>query len=258
MTKREKELAKIWDYAVKLMYGGEYVRSLAALLGRQKPDKLIDVACGTGFPAIELSKRHGLVPLCVDKSEEMLTCFKKNAEEVGVELVPIQCAWSELPARVGSRFDAVLCRGNSLIYAKSWAKAVLEPAEAYDEICVSLKAFYDILKPGGSLYVDTISERELLLPNPSSEVFARTRINGSEVSGAFFFEKDFENKSRKWRSELVFWKDRKIVDSRRFSCRGYLLMPGELQRLLRETGFREVEPVRLKGERFYDAFLARK
>ncbi len=61
--------------------------------------------------------------------------------------------WRELTAKIPQRFDAVICRGNSLPYVDSWDQPLTNLAP--ENIQKALQQFCQMLNPGGLLYVDT-------------------------------------------------------------------------------------------------------
>ncbi|TLN25331.1 class I SAM-dependent methyltransferase [bacterium] len=88
------------------------------LQGRKR---VLDAACGTGMHAIALAQR-GFQASGADLSSGMLARARENAVERGLAVDFHEAGFGELarsfaPAADGSRFDAVLCLGNSLPHA---------------------------------------------------------------------------------------------------------------------------------------------
>ena len=148
-------IAMLWDICLRFEYDQELlVSSLGKWLEGQKHQKILDCACGTGFPSLELIKM-GYNITCSDASAEMLALFNENARKVGLSINPVCIKWQLLGAQFCSQFDIVICRGSSLIYADCWDFDNMPDEKViYD----SLKSFRDCLAPGGILYVDTTSE----------------------------------------------------------------------------------------------------
>ncbi len=83
--------------------------------------RVLDAACGTGRHAIALAQR-GFRVSGADLSTGMVARARENAAEHGVSVDFQVAGFGELarsfaPAADGSRFDAVLCLGNSLPHA---------------------------------------------------------------------------------------------------------------------------------------------
>lgn len=104
--------------------------------------QILDAACGTGMHALALAKA-GYQVAGADFSAEMIKKAKLNAASAGMELRFEAIGFGSLTSVFGeSRFDAVLCLGNSL------------PHLIQDEdIDFTLIDFYACLKPGGLLLI---------------------------------------------------------------------------------------------------------
>ena len=75
-------------------------------INHDKNCKILDVGCGTGRHAIELTRRGYLVT-CVDLSESMLEKAQKNASDTGVEIDFRQADARNLPFE--GEFGWLLC-----------------------------------------------------------------------------------------------------------------------------------------------------
>src|SRR5438309_2204240 len=111
------DIATLWQLCLHLEYDrAELVAGLEEWLGGEKDKKILDCACGTGFPAIDLIQK-GYNITCTDGSELMLKEFKRNADAAGVRASTHCIRWGDLSGHFRSEFDIVMCRGSSLIYA---------------------------------------------------------------------------------------------------------------------------------------------
>lgn len=104
--------------------------------------KILDCSCGTGNHAIWLSKL-GYDVHASDISDGMIATSREKAEQEGLQIHFFQASWEELAKKINEHFDLVVCPGNSLSHATSFA--MLEDA---------LKAIRKITKPGGSFFFD--------------------------------------------------------------------------------------------------------
>jgi SAM-dependent methyltransferase len=79
--------------------------------------KVLDIACGTGFHTVMLS-RDGFDVIGADGSAEMVGKARENAERAGIPNLPIhQAEWTTLTEVFPSwRFDAVICLGNAFTH----------------------------------------------------------------------------------------------------------------------------------------------
>ena len=107
-----------------------------------EPLQILDAACGTGMHALALAK-SGYKVAGADFSSEMIKKAQRNAVFAGLELQLETTGFGSLASVFGkSRFDAVLCLGNSLPHL------ILD-----EDIDFTLIDFYASLKPGGLLLV---------------------------------------------------------------------------------------------------------
>lgn len=139
----------------------EVLRRRLAAAGRIR---LLDCCCGTGNPTLGLHLLHGVDYDIAwsDGAEEMLRRFRANAAHHGLELEPRRIAWDGLREHYGEeRFDAVLCLGNSLIYADSWGGRPFDAERSRLAVHAALAQFHGVLRSGGVLFVDTTDAAEL-------------------------------------------------------------------------------------------------
>jgi len=105
--------------------------------------RILDCACGIGSTAIGLA-RQGYHVTASDGSSSMVAEAERSAQAAAVDIRFAICQWEDLPRRFQDPFDLVLCLGNSISHAP-------------DRCSVSraLAAMGAVLKPGGSLLLDT-------------------------------------------------------------------------------------------------------
>ncbi|PKN97611.1 MAG: hypothetical protein CVU42_15065 [Chloroflexi bacterium HGW-Chloroflexi-4] len=106
------------------------------------PLLILDAACGTGMHALALAKA-GYQVAGADFSREMINKARRNAEAAQLQLPFETAGFGALASAFGeSRFDALLCLGNSLPH-------LIEASELES----ALKDFHTCLKPGGLLLI---------------------------------------------------------------------------------------------------------
>lgn len=242
-------ISKCWDICLQFEYRKDVILSgLEKVLTPYKDKAIIDCACGTGFLTLDLI-RKGFQITCSDGSDLMLKLFRENAERLGLNVMPHRYRWSELGTRFPESFDLVLCRGSSLIYVDSWDQTSKNDIRS---ILDSIKSFHDCLKPGGTLYVDTTSQKNLQREEPEKNEYPERIINGFPIRFKETVTTDRANRVRIWEPVIS-------VDSREYRLKRYslYLAHDELIDLLIEAGFDNIRKVDVEGEH-YDVFLADK
>lgn len=241
------DIATLWQLCLEFEYDrANLVSGLEQWLEWNKDAQILDCACGTGFPSIDLIQR-GYNVTCTDGSPRMLAEFKVNAEKAGVAVTPRCIQWSELSQHFGREFDVVMCRGSSLIYAGAWDKDDTPDREA---IKVAIRNFGQCLKPGGILYVDTTAEENLNRTVPERHTYPERVIDGRRVGLSEVIHTDKSAHLRTWVTTLT-------VDgvSYNFERHSYYLPHSDLLLLLSECGVRNIRKVKVPGEH-YDVFTS--
>jgi hypothetical protein len=183
----------------------------------------------------------------------MLEAFQGNCARHNVQIPTYQVDWLELSEVLGEQFDALLCRGNSLIYVGSWGKNSIA-SNSRELIRKAIRQFYLSLSQGGLLYIDLIGSHEYdrsIYPLRSN--LTSTLSDGSQVEVTWEVSHDYTSRTRAWRT--VVKRDNESYDQTYFS---YLLRHDELLSDLDAAGFRRIECRPVKGENSYDVFLAYK
>lgn len=251
-----ENIADHWKYSTKLLWDNTLVDSLDRLFKERGVKHILDPACGTGFPSLELAEL-GFDVETSDNDFLMREVFRKEAEERGIELELHNNPWSSICPQLYpySTFDAVIVRGNSLIYATSWNIGIghdyMFDSEKADKVIFdALRRFSNVLKKGGMFYLDIYNHLE----KEGKERIAESVVSGVKLALDFDVKYSPSEKTRKVISTLS-WENRQHTRS----YLSYLLPHERLVYLLKKAGFRDVEPyVPIRGENFYDVFLARK
>jgi SAM-dependent methyltransferase len=116
----------------------------ARLLQRISPTStVLDAACGTGVDAAALARR-GFSVQASDASAGMVEGAAARFRQEGLAIPVLHCAWADLPAATGQRFDVVLCLGNSLVHAAG-----------RDAMVAALTALRQMAHPGGHVVIDS-------------------------------------------------------------------------------------------------------
>ena len=102
---------------------------------------VLDTACGTGMHALALAER-GFAVTGADLSKGMVQRAGANAASRGQDVRFIVAGFGDLAERVGGKFDALLCLGNSLPHILT-----------REGLSAALADFAQVLRPGGLLLI---------------------------------------------------------------------------------------------------------
>jgi SAM-dependent methyltransferase len=243
------DVGTLWDLCLSSEYDrDQLVRGITEWLGPPDGLKLLDCACGSGFPALELH-RLGYRVTCTDGSSFMLERFRSNAEAAGIAITPQEARWEELDSLFAASFDVVICRGCSLIYAGTF-ETDAKPSRAALESSVG--SMVRCLRPGGRLYVDTPENDSSDDGQPRWSSHPPRTIDGHRVEIDERVIADPEAGLRRWNVQLRI--DDHAYDFERHS---HYLRDEEFVAMLREAGLEDVGRAQVNGER-YAVFVGRK
>ena len=241
-------IAQLWDICFRFLWDDRYVKDLDRLLKKHNTKTVLDCAGGTGFPSIQL-KQLGWDVTYSDGSDVMVEYFVNKISALNLDIPYHHLNWSRLDDIHGT-FDAVLCRGNSLIYIDSWGENNISK-DTPRHIKQSLTEFKERLKPQGMLLVDTIKRDNFEQTYPIVKNFGEKIIDGQKISVQWELSHDYEKNIRTWDSFLEI--DGMAYE---FNHTAYLLHPDTLISILKEIGFTNIQPVYINGGDYYDAFVA--
>ncbi|HEX2027709.1 MAG TPA: class I SAM-dependent methyltransferase [Nitriliruptorales bacterium] len=120
--------------------------------------RILDCASGTGQLAVGLAAR-GFDVLASDASEAMIQRTQTLADQYGVALTAVVCAWEDLSRVVEGPFDAVFCVGNSLTHADG------QPGRR-----AALAQMAAVLRDGGLLAITSRNWERLREQRPGLEI----------------------------------------------------------------------------------------
>jgi cysteine desulfurase/selenocysteine lyase len=250
------ELWKLTEY--KLLYDSKaYVEEIESLfwkIGIDKKSTILDTCVGPGFFSTELLQK-GYNLSTADKSEEMIKPFYAGLKELGIEHKVVKSAWLDLAKHFSkSSFDILFNRGNTVMYANGgWNEEIIIDKEKTLAVLLdTLKVYYDLLKPGGYLYIDKFRDSEI----PDKKVPARLNIEDTKNQEdlIFYVERKPENNVR-FAQLLLRDKD---GNENGLPNMAYDLSEDEMEDLLKKAGFSKVEKIKIKEERHFVVWLAKK
>jgi SAM-dependent methyltransferase len=253
----EPSFAELWDVCVyNLLYkADEYKKDVEALfekLGITKQSQIIDVSAGGGFGALELAQ-DGYQMVCVDGFADEVELFNQKAESKGIETRCTEALWKDLPQMYANdSFDFLFCRGNSFIYAGGgWNTMVeIKEQESLKNYKDTLKIFYDLLKPGGWIYVDKFMDSE----TSHREKVCEIKVNDGNAEDLIFWTERFSDKKIRQASMI---RQNGDVEQKTPNIT-YDLLSTELISFLTEVGFKNIEEVALPSEQHFSVWIAQK
>lgn len=242
------DIGTLWEFCMYFEFDREVTaEGIAAWLGPPDGLRVLDCACGSGFPALELTRR-GYDLTCTDGSEAMLAHFRRNASVNEVDLDAELVLWEDLPRRYGSTFDVVMNRGGaSYIYAGAWDEEGLAERSAMSE---ALGQFAACLRPGGRFYVDITRAADLERIEPSVAVHPTMLVGDHVVNVAEEIGINRDTMIRTWHGVLT-------VDGQEYEFRRHCrpLQHSDLIDILTGFGLVNVRKTPINGE-YYDVYTA--
>lgn len=239
-----KGFAATWDEQLREKWPENYPKELAKLLKQQEVNNILDCSGGTGYPIIEL-KQLGWDVTYSDGNPEMFDFFAKKIAEKGLDIPSYLSLWHQLPENVPNTYDAVLCRGNSLLGVHAHTGDVLPSRDIVKkEMIRALQAMFNKITKGGVLYVDIPAPEysKPLVPYHDSFQNVMTTVSYDPVA--------------KIRTTHDVKKDPKTsVETITVHC-VYPLDPEELISMLLHVGFQKIEKSPIKEAHYIDAYLA--
>ena len=188
--------------------------------------RILDCACGIGSAAIGLARR-GYQVTASDASCSMVAEAERRARAAAADVSFATCQWEDLPSRFNEPFDLVLCGGNSISHTPNRCAAVH-----------ALTAMRAVLKPGGTLLVDTrnwekMRREQVRVTLPDSVV----ERDGMRCIPLRLWNHQEDWKARHQLEVLLIFEQAKQVSSRRYLLTYRPVRYGELRASMEEAGF---------------------
>jgi len=234
-------LSKEWALLSRAMYGQAFIDELFNFLQNRGVKTILECGCGDGYILQGLAKK-GLQGTGIDASPEMIALALEKHKHPNI--IYREMNWLDLES-LESQFDGVMCRGNSLSYVVSWDKQEINPKQARSKIEESVRLFFQRLKKGGLLYLDTISQAELEKNGRSIEI----TLDNIYLKGRI--EYDWQRRIRK-----TFGNGRLGNEEFSGSAISYILTPDELEGIVKILNPSVVWRPKLVNEVNYEVICA--
>ncbi len=189
--------------------------------GHDRSLRILDIGCGTGRHAIELTKR-GYQVMGVDLSESQLKRAREKAEEAGLEIDFRQADARNLPFSAEFDMAIMLCEGGF---------PLMETDEMNYQI---LKNAAKALKPGGKFIFTTLNG---LFPI----FYSLQDFYGEDAKdgGATYHNSTFDLMTFRDHNMTVFEDD--DGNKQELQCNERYYIPSEITWLLKSLGFKNID-----------------
>jgi SAM-dependent methyltransferase len=203
----------------------------ARLLERiSRTSAVLDAACGTGVDAAVLARR-GFNVSAADASDAMVESAAARFRRGRLAIPLLHCAWEDLPAATGERFDAVLCIGNSLVHASS-----------RDAMVAALMGLRRMARPGGHVVIDSRNWEKLHAERRIVQVADRVRTRGGRRCVVFYAWEVPDRLEDEHIAHLVFvFEDDGQIEPHEHEITFCPFTASELRERLELAGLREVD-----------------
>jgi len=255
--KSDPTFAQLWDKCVyNLLYNiADYkndIEKLFGQLGITKDSKIADVSAGGGFPSLDLIK-DGYNITCVDGFQDQVDLFNQKAEQSNLEARCINSKWENLENVLEENsLDFLSCRGNSFIYAGGgWNEMIeIDPEKSIEDYTKTLAIFYKLLKPGGWIYIDKFQDTE----TSHKEKVGQIQVGDGPKEDLIFWTQRYSDKKIRQASMI-----RKVGDIENGVPNiTYDLLGSELENMLQQVGFKNIQKIQMESEKHFDIWVAQK
>jgi len=203
---------------------------------RRDVREVLDVACGTGGPTLELARR-GYNVTGADLHEEMLEVAKEKAGREGFNVRFVKCDARELSKVFGpASFDAVTMFFTSIAYMVGW-----------EELIKLLKSVHHVLRDGGVFVADTPNPHQLMFGLGERGIGKVTAWDTEGPDGEVLVMNDWRE-VEDWVNSVILFKREVRVVKPDGEVRSYLVSDRlrnytatELKLAAKEAGFREAK-----------------
>ena len=229
---------EVWENALPAEWTAQEVDFILEKLNVHPGHQLLDIPCGFGRHAIELSKRGFKVTgvdiskTFIDGLTEKISSQKLNIEAIEADVLSVQ---------LDGTYAGAICMGNSFGYFH------------FDHMKLFVEKVSHSLEAGAKFIINSGMIAESILPNLQTYAKNKVYTIGNitmEVTNTYHAEDSFMT------SQLLYTKDGK---TEQHAFKHYVFTLGEVRRLLQSCGLRTVatysttskEPFKLGDQQIY-------
>jgi len=253
------QLAEMWSVSGQLLHTPAYRRSHAATLAAAIGDpaqSILDAACGTGFPMIEL---HDLGFPHLTGSDADAALLAKFRAEIAIRQPNwqpdlIEASWQELTDKITRQFDVVLNVDAAIGFMDSWLAGEMRagPDNIFARVTEVLRNFHAVTRPGGRFFIGL--QKNNHKGNRYYPMFVgRMRLGDTEAEAHWHMTYDWETRIKTW-VNIVRLDGREHAQTRR----SYLFDLDELATFLLQAGFVRVDRLPTPDDLYEDILIAHK
>lgn len=225
------DFPEVYDLFYSKEFEEECLSFYKHLFSKKKFQDVLDCSVGTGKMLIPMAKM-GFSCTGTDINQKMVQKAKQNFARENL-LANLQvCDYKDLKSKVNREYDCVMCTGNSLAHANN------------DELSLVIQQMNAVLKPGGTLYIDSRNWDNILKRKQRFYLFNpiirdKGRVNYVQVwdylkNGSIMF------------NYLVFEEiDNKIVSKRQFYEIYYPFSVEKVKLILTTLNYQNIKVVKL-------------
>jgi glycine/sarcosine/dimethylglycine N-methyltransferase len=212
------------DWQARARSEGDFFIDVLRSRGKEK---VLDVACGTGFHSVRLLEA-GFDVTSVDGNAAMLAKAFENGKKRGLILKLVQADWRWLNRDIQGKYDAIVCLGNSFTHL-------------FDESDRrrALAEFYAALKHDGMLIIDQRNYDAIL-------------DQGFKTKHKYYYCGDRVSAEPEHIDEGLARFKYKFPDDSEYTLNMFPLRKNYVRRLLKEAGFQRVHTYGDFQETFQD------
>lgn len=250
---KELTLTQLWQLSAEGLHTEEYVKSYIDALEfilRDKNLKILDTACGTGFPLVPLIERGFKNVEASDADEVSVKELTSLLSKAGINTKVHQGLWQELDQKIKEKFDVVLNLDNSFVYMDGWDLASEHSINnfktgkdhAFERAKIVLKSFLNLLNDGGFVVIGLGKHYEL--PSRTYDTHLSATKGGKPVQIKWTCSLDWDTREHVWLT-TVSGEDAGGQTTRK----SYLYTKLELAQLMREAGYKQAHILEPDGTR---------
>ncbi len=248
--------SEMWSLCGRIFHAGNYraVYSdvLAGAIG--SPEKrILDTACGVGFPLLELIDRGYHRITGADADATLLGELSETLKERGLSVPLVHTSWQEITHHIAEQYDVVLNTDASICLMDSWGVGTLSrgQSQVFERITSVLQNFHQLVAPGGGLIIGLQKNSTKSHQTHRVVDVGQLDVGGHQANLVWELEYDWDTRIKRWNSVLTVGEQRyeRLLEL-------YLCDKRELTDMLLTAGFSHVAEVQTPAQTYDDLLYA--